>query len=60
MADSQQEYEIQVLGRLEEPWLECFDRLAPRSCSERGGAITSSLVGPVIDQSELRGILESL
>jgi hypothetical protein len=50
-------YEIQVQGKLDEGWEECFDGLAATLRYASGQPLTTTLIGPVADQSALRGIL---
>jgi len=55
---SQAIYEIKVQGELDQSWEVYFKGLAvtPGSSGEQASPITT-LVGPVIDQSALRGLL---
>jgi hypothetical protein len=60
MADFQPYYQIKVSGHIREPWLEWFGRLQHHSGRDCDGQAVTTLTGPVIDQAELRGILQSL
>jgi hypothetical protein len=51
-----QEVEIRVKGRINQNWIDWFDRLT--ITYSKGGL--SLLTGPVRDQAELRGILGQL
>jgi hypothetical protein len=53
-------YEIKVEGRLDESWPDWFGRLAITSEGSNDGEPTTTLRGSVVDQTELRGILDSL
>ena len=52
-------YQIQVEGRLDESWAECFGGMKITFERGDGGPITT-LTGSVIDQSALHGILAKL
>lgn len=50
-------YEIEVQGELDRDWQQWFDGLAVTTTSASGQPATTTLVGPVADQSALRGML---
>jgi hypothetical protein len=52
-------YEIRVRGELDRSWQEWFEGMVIAGTQSDGGSITS-LIGPVADQSALRGILTRL
>ena len=49
-------YEIRLLGRLDDRWSEWFEGL--KLAAESGG--TTVLVGPIIDQAALHGLLRRI
>lgn len=52
-------YEITIRGRLPNNWEYWFDGFAATSSPSPKGAVTT-LVGPVIDQAQLHGLLAAL
>jgi hypothetical protein len=53
-------YVIKVKGRLDESWPDWFGRLAITAEGSNDGVPITTLSGAVVDQTELRGILDSL
>lgn len=53
-------YEIRVRGRIGGRWLHWLDGMATTLESGRDGSPITTLTGVVIDQAELRGILNKL
>ena len=50
-------YEIRVLGELDAGWQQWLNGLAITLTYGAGQAPTTTLVGPVVDQAALRGLL---
>ncbi len=53
-------YHITVEGRLDAGWAEWFDRMRVTTKETGAGVPTTTLTGPIADQSALRGILNKL
>jgi hypothetical protein len=53
-------YQIQVQGRIGDRWTHWFDTLTISFEHGRDGAPVTTLAGPVVDQADLRGILNKL
>ncbi len=54
-------YEFRVEGRLDPCWSEWFEGLVMRyAVDEETGIAITSLIGPVVDQPRLHGILEKI
>ncbi len=54
-------YEFRLEGRLDARWSEWFEGLVMQhAVDEETGAAITILVGPVIDQPQLHGILEKI
>jgi hypothetical protein len=51
-------YEITVQGQIDESWSAWFSGMSIRI--REGGPSLTKLIGPVVDQSALRGILERI
>jgi hypothetical protein len=56
-SDSGATYEIRVQGELGQDWQEWFSGLAISSAQTGGQPVVTTLIGPVADQSALRGVL---
>ena len=52
-------YEIQIEGVLDSEWSEIFNGMIIYAKSETGSILTT-LRGPVVDQAQLRGILNKI
>lgn len=52
-------YQIEVRGKLDDRWAEWFSGMTISSAHGPDGA-TSTLTGTIVDQSELRGILQRI
>jgi len=53
-------YQICVQGRLDASWSAWLNGLAMTCEAERGGQPITALIGPIADQSALRGILNRI
>ena len=54
------EYEIEVQGKLDASWSEWLEGLRPRVDEDDPRGSITTLTGPILDQSALRGILNRL
>jgi hypothetical protein len=59
-ADRQATYRITVQGRLDERWSEWFGGMAVTVESENDPLPITTLVGTIVDQAALRGILTKM
>ena len=60
MPEHQHHYLIEVLGHIGVPWSLWLGGLQRQAGTDDDGRSVTRLNGPVIDQAELRGILQSL
>ncbi len=59
MQSSHREYRIRVKGRLEPSWSDCLGGMSIENL-ETDGEPTSTLSGPLADQSALAGVVSAL
>ncbi len=58
--DQPADYQIKVLGRLDENWAEWFDGLAISAVRDVQGNTVTTLAGPVADQVALHALLDRI
>ena len=57
---AQKTYQIKIDGELPESWSDWFNGLAAETQTMTDGSIVTTLIGPVVDQAALHGILSKI
>ena len=53
-------YQIKVQGKLKESWSEWFNGMTISFAVEEDGSPVTTLIGPVVDQTALHGLLHKI